>query len=118
MYAASPAAVRPTTARFMRDGPGPTGPRNPAVPNWRKPLNELRNSASFLFSNQVRSVAAVIGSGSNAIQLSTSATSAASIIFYEEPFPEADPSCRRQPCQPPLPLHDSTSHQSHRPQHW
>ena len=32
-----PAAVRPTTARFIQEGPGPTGPRKPAVPNWRKP---------------------------------------------------------------------------------
>jgi hypothetical protein len=37
MDEAIPAAVRPTTARFMQDGPGPTGPRSPAVPNSRKP---------------------------------------------------------------------------------
>ena len=47
--AAIPAAVRPTTARFIPDGPGRTGPRNPAVPNSRKPLNDLRSSLS-LFS--------------------------------------------------------------------
>ena len=28
-----PADARPTTARFMQEGPGPTGPRRPAVPN-------------------------------------------------------------------------------------
>ena len=41
MYTAIAVAVRPTTARFIPDGPGRTGPRNPAVPKAKKPENEL-----------------------------------------------------------------------------
>ncbi|CAB4857815.1 unannotated protein [freshwater metagenome] len=37
IYMAIAAAVRPTTARFIPEGPGRTGPRSPAVPNCKKP---------------------------------------------------------------------------------
>ena len=52
IYAAIPAAARATTARFMRDGPGPIGPRRPAVPNCKKPENAEFNSSVFSLSSQ------------------------------------------------------------------
>ena len=63
-----PAAVRPTTARFIPDGPGRMGPRNPAVPNCKKPEKEARSSTSLLESSHCCNWAAVFGSGSSAIQ--------------------------------------------------
>ena len=44
-YAASPAAARMTTTRFIRFGPAPTAPRSPAVPNSRVPANRSARSA-------------------------------------------------------------------------
>ena len=41
-YAASPAAARITTTRFIRLGPAPSAPRSPAVPNSRVPANRSR----------------------------------------------------------------------------
>ena len=54
MYATIPDAARPTTARFIPDGPGRIGPRNPAVPNCRKPLNDARSSDSLFVSSHSR----------------------------------------------------------------
>ena len=46
-HAASPAAARRTSARFMRFGPAPSAPRSPAVPNCRRaPNRSARPSAS------------------------------------------------------------------------
>ena len=74
MKAANPSAARLTTARFILDGPGPSGPRKPAVPNSKNPLKQdCRNSRSFL-ATASRKVCAVAGSGSSAIHFSTSAS--------------------------------------------
>ncbi len=72
MYAAIPEAARPTTARFIPDGPGLMGPRKPAVPNCKKPLNDARSSDSLPESSHCCNCAAVNGSGSSAIQACTS----------------------------------------------
>ena len=44
-YAASPAAARSTTTRFIRFGPAPSAPRSPAVPNSSVPSNRSARSA-------------------------------------------------------------------------
>ena len=79
MYEAIPAAVRPTTARFMQDGPGPTGPRSPAVPNSRKPEKYFFKVISSSAATSAVNWAAVFGSGSSAIHACTSASSSAFI---------------------------------------
>ena len=79
MYCAIAVAVLPTTARFIPDGPGAIGPRNPAVPKVRKPLNNLSKVAASFLSSRSCNSAAVFGSGSSAIQLSISARSIALI---------------------------------------
>ena len=76
-----PVAARPTTARFIPDGPGLTGPRNPAVPNCRKPLKDARSSVSLPESSHCCNCAAVTGSGSSAIQAFTSCSSERSICL-------------------------------------
>ena len=71
-YAASPAAARITTTRFIRLGPAPTAPRSPAVPNSRLPANRSARSAesappatsAMICSSSVR----VASSGSSAAQ--------------------------------------------------
>ena len=52
MYATIPAEVLATTALFIPEGPGRTGPRKPAVPNSRKPLKDVFNSGSLFVSTQ------------------------------------------------------------------
>ena len=52
IYATIPAAVLATTALFIPEGPGRTGPRRPAVPNSRKPLKDVFSSCSLLVSTQ------------------------------------------------------------------
>ena len=45
-YAASPAAARVTTTRFIRLEPAPSSPRSPAVPNSSVPSNRSASSAA------------------------------------------------------------------------
>ena len=83
--AAIPAAVRPTTARFIPDGPGRTGPRNPAVPNSRKPLNDLRSSLSLFSESHLARREAVSESGSSAIQSKISSRNCSPITVVLTP---------------------------------
>src|SRR5665648_859408 len=98
-FARDTAAVRMTTARFIRLGPPPSAPRSPAVPNSRNPANRSASSAraavrivsSSLVSpaRSSRSVRcrAVSGSGSSSIQACTAAAKSSSI--------RSSPRCRR-----------------------
>ena len=67
-----PVAVLLTTARFIQEGPGPIGPRIPAVPNCKKPAKHLSNSVLFSSSSHCFNWLAVFASGSLLIQSKTS----------------------------------------------
>ena len=99
--AAMPAAVRPTTARFIPDGPGRTGPRNPAVPNSRKPLNDFRSSISLFWESHLLRSAAVSESGSFAIQSKTSSRNCSSITVVLEPSQAIHPFAQQLPSRLP-----------------
>ena len=51
-YAARPAAARMTTTRFIRFGPAPSAPRNPAVPNSSRPAK--RSASSLVVGDDQR----------------------------------------------------------------
>ena len=84
-YAASPAAARMTTARFIRFEPAPRVPRRPAVPNSSLPENRSSRSAMAASSaDSARSMSSVSsgrvsGSGSSASQ--ARAVSSTSVIW-------------------------------------
>ena len=63
----------------MQEGPGPIGPRKPAVPNCKKPEKYFRRVISSLDSMSAFNCAAVTGSGSSAIHALTSVKSSESI---------------------------------------
>ncbi len=65
-YAASPAAARMTTERFIRIGPAPSSPRSPAVPNWSVPANRAASSSVSPPARSPASSVRVSGSGSSA----------------------------------------------------
>src|SRR3546814_18462960 len=57
----------------MRLGPGPSAPRSPAVPNWRRSPKWTRSCAGSPASISSRATARVAGAGSSSAQARASA---------------------------------------------
>ena len=93
--AANPAAAWVTTTRFMQAGPGPMGPRRPAVPNSSGPANAAASSASagsrmvwsLAWARTISSSSLPAVSGSGSVSRQACARSSSSVIYSSPTIP-------------------------------